>query len=82
MTDLSNVLLDSLYPVDIAPNFRVYELTKSELASRLGVDNRFPSDRELRAAVLLARHVLQRLRDTFGNLTPNSVFRGQTWSEP
>jgi hypothetical protein len=33
MTDLSNVLPDSLHLVDIAPNLRVYELTKSELAS-------------------------------------------------
>ena len=33
MTNLSNVLLDSLHLVDITPNFRVYELTKSELAS-------------------------------------------------
>jgi len=77
-TKLENLSLGGLDPQDfIAPNFRVYELTRSELASRLGVDNAFPGDRELRAAVNLARHVLQPLRHAFGAFTPNSVFRSQ-----
>jgi len=61
----------------IAPNFLVYELTGSELADRRGIDNHFPSDQELRAAIHLAREVLQPIRDAFGSFTPNSVFRGQ-----
>jgi hypothetical protein len=77
-TKLENLSLGRLDPQDlIAPNFRVYELTRSELASRLGVDNAFPGDRELRAAVNLARQVLQPIRKAFGAFTPNSVFRSQ-----
>ena len=83
MTDRSADPLQSfdlakLDPMDqIAPNFKLYELMKSELASRLGIVNRFPSQHELRAAIHLARHVLQPLRDAFGSFTPNSVFRSQ-----
>jgi hypothetical protein len=77
-TELANLSLATLAPNDlIAPNFHLYELTRSELAARLGVDNDFASDRELRAAVHLAREVLQRLRDAFGPFTPNSVYRSQ-----
>lgn len=77
-TRLDNLSLDKLAPTDlIAPNFRFYELTRSELASRLDVDNRFADDREMRAAVNLARKVLQPIRDAFGSFTPNSVFRSQ-----
>ncbi len=61
----------------IAPNFRVYELTRSELASRRGIPNGFASEAELHAAIHLARHVLQPVRDAFGSFTPNSVYRGQ-----
>ena len=60
----------------IAPNFMAYELIRSELADRRGIDNRFPSDQELRAAIHLAREVLQPIRDALGKFTPNSVFRG------
>lgn len=77
-TRLDNLTLQGLDPQDlIAPNFRVYELTRSEIASRMGVDNSLPGDRELRAAVNLARKVLQPIRDHFGGFTPNSVFRSQ-----
>lgn len=60
----------------IAPNFLLYELTRSELADRRGIPNTFPTDRELRAAIHLAREVLQPIRNRFGSFTPNSVFRG------
>ena len=60
----------------VAPNFLVYELTRSELADRRGIDNHFPTNQELRAAIHLAREVLQPIRDKFGSFTPNSVFRG------
>ena len=77
-TTLDKLSLANLDPQDlIAPNFKVYELTRSELASRLSVDNALPGDPELRAAVNLARKVLQTLRNTFGSFTPNSVFRSQ-----
>ena len=69
---LANIRPDTL----IAPNFLIHELTRSELADRRGIANVFPSDRELRAAIHLAREVLQPIRDHFGRFTPNSVFRG------
>lgn len=61
----------------IAPNFRVYELTRSELASRRGIANAFASAAHLQAAIHLARQVLQPVRDAFGAFTPNSVYRSQ-----
>jgi hypothetical protein len=83
MTDLSTLALEklhrgSLQPEDrIAKYFRLGELTRSETASRLAIDNSFPGDSELRAAVHLAREVLDRLREQFGPFSPNSVFRSQ-----
>lgn len=61
----------------IAPNFRLYELSKSDLAARLGIDNGFASEAHLRAAIHLARQVLQPIRDAFGSFSPNSVYRSQ-----
>jgi len=75
---LETLSLKTIKPEDqIAPNFKVYELTKSELASRLGVTHNFATDAELRADVHLAREVLQRIRAAFGRFTPNSVYRSQ-----
>jgi len=75
---IKNISLESIQPQDlIASNFKVYELTKSELASRLGIANDFPGKDELHAAINLAREVLQPIRDTFGSFSPNSVFRSQ-----
>ena len=61
----------------ISKNFALYELTRSELASRQAIDNSFENDQHLRAAINLARQVLQPIRDAFGSFTPNSVYRGQ-----
>jgi hypothetical protein len=61
----------------VSKNFQVYELTRSEVAQRLQIDNAFSTARELRAAVNLCRRVLQPLRDEFGRYTPNSVYRCQ-----
>lgn len=82
-TDLTRLPLERLALADlkpralIAPNFRAYELTRSDLASRRNIANGFASDAHLRAAVHLARHVLQPVRDAFGSFTPNSVYRSQ-----
>lgn len=82
MADLTNTPWESIsLPVDyndrIAPNFRVYELTKSDFAERNDIDNSFPSDSELQAAIYLCRTILQPIRNEFGSFSPNSVFRGQ-----
>jgi len=77
-TPLAEIRLAGLDPRTlIAPNFRVYELTRSELASRRDIANGFASEAELHAAIHLARHVLQPVRNAFGSFTPNSVYRGQ-----
>jgi len=84
MTDRIDDALDTfdlaaLDPGDrISPNFRIYELTVSELALRQGIDNRFETNDQLRAAIHLARNVLQPIREAFGKAySPNSVFRSQ-----
>jgi len=77
-TPLEEISLAGLDPRTlVAPNFRAYELTRSDLASRRNIDNNFRNDGELRAAVHLARNVLQPVRAAFGSFTPNSVYRGQ-----
>ena len=71
--------LANLDPRDrISPNFRIYELTVSELAMRQGISNRFETNEKLRAAIHLARNVLQPIREAFDKpYSPNSVFRSQ-----
>ena len=77
-TPLAQISLAKLTPrALIAPNFRAYELTRSDLASRHNIDNNFQNDAELRAAIHLAREVLQAFRAAFGSFSPNSVYRGQ-----
>jgi hypothetical protein len=82
MADLSHVAWN-IFPRNARPddlvsaNFKFYELTKSETAVRLRIDNSFPSLKELRAAVFLCRNVLQPVRDALGRFSPNSVFRCQ-----
>jgi hypothetical protein len=82
MADLTTLSWDRL-DVDVIPrdqvsaNFAVYELTRSETADRLAIDNSFPSPAELRSAVHLCRNVLQPVRDQFGRFSPNSVYRSQ-----
>jgi hypothetical protein len=61
----------------IADNFKLYELSQSELASRRRINNSFTDEQHLRAAVHLARQVLQPIRSNFGSFTPNSVYRSQ-----
>ena len=82
MADLTGVAWErwslSAQPHDqVSANFRLYELTGSETAERLNIDNSFPGVEELRSAVYLCRNVLQPVRDSFGRYTPNSVYRGQ-----
>ena len=80
MVDLTKVAWD-VFPADAGPddrvsaNFKFYELTRSETATRLRIDNSFPGARELRCAVFLCRNVLQPVRDALGRYSPNSVFR-------
>ncbi len=58
-------------------NFWFDELTRSDVADRLGIRNAFASVKQVRAAVYLCRNVLQPMRDEFGTFSPNSVYRCQ-----
>lgn len=61
----------------VSRNFRLYELTRSDIALRHGIDNRILDERILRNAVRLVRHVAQPIRDEFGPYRPNSLYRCQ-----
>ncbi len=77
-TPLRQLRLADLQPRDkIAPNFRLYELSLSDLASRRNIDNSIQDEDVLHAAIHLTREVLQPIRNAFGSFTPNSVYRGQ-----
>ncbi len=77
-TPLAELKLVAMEPESrIAPDFVVYELTRSEIAGRLEIDNRLPGDRELQAGVNLARQVMQPIRDRYGRYSPSSVYRCQ-----
>ena len=65
-------------PDDLAsPHFKFHELTISETAARLQIDNSFPDPATCRATVYLCRHVLEPVRAKFGLFSPNSVYRSQ-----
>lgn len=78
-TKLGSLRLADLHPLDlIAPSFRRYELDRSEVALRLEIDNRLPSDAVLRAAVGLARTVMQPIREHYRQpFSPTSLYRCQ-----
>ncbi|MCU0969336.1 MAG: D-Ala-D-Ala carboxypeptidase family metallohydrolase [Rubrivivax sp.] len=81
--DLSTTPLAALSPDGLDPQsriaefFKVYELTKSETADRQRIDNAIRDAAVLRAAVNLAREVLDPVRRQYGRLSPNSVYRSQ-----
>lgn len=82
MADLSDLAWDEfglgVGPDDrVSANFRCYELTRSQVAARQGIDNGFESAEALQCAVYLCREVLQPVRDAFGPFSPNSVYRCQ-----
>lgn len=61
--------------LQLTPNFSLRELTRSTTAQRLGIDNT-PSDTVIVNLLLLARNILQPLRDEFREpLVINSGYR-------
>ena len=61
--------------MNLTTNFSLHELTKSEIALRLGLDNT-PNETEIAALKMLAEKVLQPVRDHFGKgVKVNSGFR-------
>lgn len=77
-TTLAHLRLADLDPQDhIAAHFRVYELDRSEVAARLDIPNRLPDDQTLRAAVRVAREVMQPIRAAHERFSPLSLYRSQ-----
>jgi len=59
------------------PNFKWYEVWKSETASRLEIGNESESEKVQQAARGLTLNCLQPIRDEHGSLKMNSWFRGE-----
>lgn len=82
MTDYSSTPVNEI-PFDLKPtdkvsaHFTLWELIRSETASRRGIDNSFPDVVILRASVHLCRQVLEPIRVAHRPFPPNSVFRCQ-----
>jgi len=61
--------------MNLSANFTLKELTKSDTATRLGIDNT-PDESVIESLKLLCENVLQPVRDHFGkSVTVNSGFR-------
>jgi hypothetical protein len=61
--------------MNLSPNFSLKELTKSDTATRLGIDNT-PDDETIDNLKTLCDKVLQPVRDHFGKtVTVNSAYR-------
>ena len=61
--------------MNLSANFTLKELTKSDTATRLGLDNN-PDDEALENLKILCEKVLQPVRDHFGkSVTVNSAYR-------
>jgi hypothetical protein len=66
-------LMDLVHPD--CPNFRWYEVWKSDIASRLEIDNVSEDPKIIAAAQGLTKHILQPIRDEHGSVKMNSWFR-------
>ena len=64
----------------LSRNFTLTEFTKSQTATRLGIDN-IPRDEHLDAAKLLFKNIVQPVRDHFGPTIINSGYRGPELNE-
>ena len=64
----------------LSKNFTLTEFTKSQTASRRGLDNT-PNEEHLQNAKLLFENVVQKVRDQFGITVINSGYRGPALNE-
>jgi len=70
--------LNAMEPLtQITKNFKYYELTKSNTATRLDIDNSINHQETLDSVIALTKHILQPVRDEFGAYKPNSIYRSQ-----
>ena len=66
--------------VRLSKNFTLQEYTKSQTATRKGIDNT-PGEEHLAKAKSLFENVVQKVRDNFGVTVINSGYRGQALNE-
>ena len=66
--------------VRLSKNFTLQEFTKSQTATRKGIDNT-PGEEHLAKAKSLFENVVQKVRDNFGVTVINSGYRGQALNE-
>ena len=66
--------------MNLSKNFTLSELTRSDTAERLGIDNR-PDQGEVENLRLLVQNILQPVRDHFGPVRVNSGFRCKTLNQ-
>ncbi len=64
----------------LSKNFTLTEFTKSQTASRRGLDNT-PNEDHFQNAKLLFENVVQKVRDNFGVTVINSGYRGPALNE-
>ena len=64
----------------LSNNFTLAEFTKSQTATRKGLDNT-PNEEHLESAKELFKHVVQPVRDNFGVTVINSGYRGPELNE-
>ena len=64
----------------ISEYFSLQEMTKSQTAVRMGIDNA-PDDEQMQCLTDLCRNVLDHVRSEFGPLTPSSGFRSAALCE-
>lgn len=64
----------------LSENFTMAEFTKSQTATRMGIDNA-PEGEHLDAALALFENVVQKVRDNFGTTVINSGYRSPALNE-
>ncbi len=58
----------------LSPHFSLRELTRSQTADRLGIDNT-PTEEDIESLRSLAFHILEPVREQFGSYSPSSGYR-------
>jgi zinc D-Ala-D-Ala carboxypeptidase len=62
----------------LSPHFSLYELTRSDVASRLGIQN-VPSESDVESMKLLCNEVLEEVRSNYGiPFSPSSGYRSES----
>lgn len=60
----------------LSDHFKLYEMVRSQIASRMGIDNT-PTPQIILAGMALGTNVLDPIREEFGSYSPTSWYRGE-----